>query len=53
MINGTHIAAARRIEGLDEYYFSRKLAEVRALHTAAHPVINLASVTLTCHHHRK
>jgi aspartate/methionine/tyrosine aminotransferase len=41
MINGTHIAAARRIEGLDEYYFSRKLAEVRALHTAAHPVINL------------
>ncbi len=30
-----------RIEGVEEYYFSRKLAEVRALDTPEEPVINL------------
>ncbi|GIV37577.1 MAG: aminotransferase [Cyclobacteriaceae bacterium] len=35
------ITAARRTAGIDEYYFSRKLAEVRALSTAQNPVINL------------
>ncbi|MCX7638194.1 MAG: aminotransferase class I/II-fold pyridoxal phosphate-dependent enzyme [Cyclobacteriaceae bacterium] len=41
MINGKHISVAKRTEGLDEYYFSRKLAEVRALSTNEYPVINL------------
>lgn len=41
MTNGVHITGAKRIDGLDEYYFSRKLAEVRSLNTAEHPVINL------------
>lgn len=40
-MNELKISVARRTEGLDEYYFSRKLAEVRSLHTDAHPVINL------------
>ncbi len=41
MINGVHITGAKRTDGLDEYYFSRKLAEVRSLHTNEYPVINL------------
>ncbi len=35
------ISAARRTAGIDEYYFSRKLAEVRNLSTNENPVINL------------
>lgn len=41
MINELHVAGAKRIDGVEEYYFSRKLAEVRSLHTDDHPVINL------------
>jgi aspartate/methionine/tyrosine aminotransferase len=41
MLNGKTISLARRAQGLDEYYFSRKLAEVRALSAAGQPVINL------------
>ena len=36
-----NIETARRIANVEEYYFSRKLAEVRSLHTAEFPVINL------------
>jgi aspartate/methionine/tyrosine aminotransferase len=36
-----HIATADRIAQVEEYYFSRKLAEVRGLDTPALPVINL------------
>jgi len=35
------IKTANRIANVEEYYFSRKLAEVRGLDTPAHPVINL------------
>lgn len=35
------IQTAKRIEGVDEYYFSRKLAEVRTLEKPGMPVINL------------
>jgi aspartate/methionine/tyrosine aminotransferase len=35
------IKTANRIAGVEEYYFSRKLAEVRALDTPELPVINL------------
>ncbi|MFN3839504.1 MAG: pyridoxal phosphate-dependent aminotransferase [Cyclobacteriaceae bacterium] len=35
------IKPANRIEGVEEYYFSRKLAEVRRLDTPEKPVINL------------
>lgn len=35
------IATARRISVVEEYYFSKKLAEVRALGSAGTPVINL------------
>ncbi len=35
------ITAARRISNVEEYYFSRKLAEVRSLDSAALRVINL------------
>jgi LL-diaminopimelate aminotransferase len=35
------IQTAKRIASVEEYYFSRKLAEVRALDTAEHRVINL------------
>jgi LL-diaminopimelate aminotransferase len=35
------IETAKRIASVEEYYFSRKLAEVRALDTAEHRVINL------------
>ncbi|AHM63363.1 aminotransferase class i and ii [Flammeovirgaceae bacterium 311] len=35
------ISTAKRIEGVQEYYFSRKLAEVRQLNTPELPVINL------------
>ena len=36
-----HIATAHRIAQVEEYYFSRKLAEVRSLDTPDLPVINL------------
>ncbi len=35
------IQTAKRIEQVEEYYFSRKLAEVRSLDTPEHRVINL------------
>ncbi|HCZ37373.1 MAG TPA: aminotransferase [Cytophagales bacterium] len=35
------IKTANRIANVEEYYFSRKLAEVRGLDTPTHPVINL------------
>jgi aspartate/methionine/tyrosine aminotransferase len=35
------ITTARRIANVEEYYFSRKLAEVRSLDSPQHPVINL------------
>jgi LL-diaminopimelate aminotransferase len=35
------IKTANRIANVEEYYFSKKLAEVRGLDTPAHPVINL------------
>lgn len=35
------ITTARRINNVEEYYFSRKLAEVRALDTPDFPIINL------------
>jgi len=35
------IATAKRIENVEEYYFSKKLAEVKSLDTAEFPVINL------------
>ncbi len=35
------IQTAKRIEKVEEYYFSRKLAEVRSLDSAEFPVINL------------
>lgn len=35
------IQTAKRIDTVEEYYFSRKLAEVRGLDTAEHRVINL------------
>ncbi len=35
------IASAKRIEQVEEYYFSKKLAEVRSLDSAAFPIINL------------
>lgn len=35
------IKTANRIANVEEYYFSRKLAEVRGLDTPAHPIINL------------
>lgn len=35
------ISTAKRIANVEEYYFSRKLAEVRALDTPEHRVINL------------
>jgi aspartate/methionine/tyrosine aminotransferase len=35
------IATAKRIESVEEYYFSKKLAEVRSLNTPEHPIINL------------
>jgi len=35
------IRTARRIQGVEEYYFSRKLQEVRSLDTSEFPVINL------------
>jgi len=40
-INNQMIAAAKRIEKVEEYYFSRKLAEVRKLDTPERRVINL------------
>jgi LL-diaminopimelate aminotransferase len=41
MNNLRSISEAARTTGLEEYYFSQKLAEVRALHTDEMPVINL------------
>ena len=35
------IQTANRIANVEEYYFSRKLAEVRGLDSPTHPVINL------------
>lgn len=35
------IEPSKRIQGVEEYYFSRKLAEVRRLGTPVRPVINL------------
>lgn len=35
------IEPSKRVEGVEEYYFSRKLAEVRKLDTSGYPVINL------------
>lgn len=35
------IASAKRIEQVEEYYFSKKLAEVRSLDSATFPIINL------------
>ncbi|MDZ7649401.1 MAG: hypothetical protein U5K54_20835 [Cytophagales bacterium] len=35
------IELATRIKDVEEYYFSKKLAEVRSLDTAEFPVINL------------
>ncbi|MCK6616703.1 MAG: aminotransferase class I/II-fold pyridoxal phosphate-dependent enzyme [Cyclobacteriaceae bacterium] len=35
------IEPSKRVEGVEEYYFSRKLAEVRKLDTPEYPVINL------------
>ncbi|HRI80120.1 MAG TPA: aminotransferase class I/II-fold pyridoxal phosphate-dependent enzyme [Cyclobacteriaceae bacterium] len=35
------IQTANRIANVEEYYFSRKLAEVRGLDSPSHPVINL------------
>jgi aspartate/methionine/tyrosine aminotransferase len=35
------IESSKRIEGVEEYYFSKKLAEVRKLGTPNRPVINL------------
>lgn len=35
------IATAKRIENVEEYYFSKKLAEVKSLDTVEFPVINL------------
>lgn len=35
------ITTAKRIENVEEYYFSKKLAEVKSLDTAEFPVINL------------
>jgi LL-diaminopimelate aminotransferase len=35
------IATAKRIESVEEYYFSKKLAEVRSLDSPSHPIINL------------
>lgn len=35
------IATAKRIEAVEEYYFSKKLAEVRSLDTPEVPIINL------------
>lgn len=35
------ITTAKRIEHVEEYYFSRKLAEVRSLDTREFPVVNL------------
>lgn len=35
------IKTANRIANVEEYYFSKKLTEVRGLDTPAHPVINL------------
>jgi LL-diaminopimelate aminotransferase len=35
------IELAARIKDVEEYYFSKKLAEVRSLDTAEFPVINL------------
>lgn len=35
------ITTARRINSIEEYYFSKKLAEVRALDTPDSPIINL------------
>ncbi|MBN8577313.1 MAG: aminotransferase class I/II-fold pyridoxal phosphate-dependent enzyme [Cytophagales bacterium] len=35
------IKTANRIANVEEYYFSKKLAEVRGLDSPAHPVINL------------
>jgi aspartate/methionine/tyrosine aminotransferase len=35
------IEPSKRIKGVEEYYFSRKLAEVRRLGTPGYPVINL------------
>jgi len=37
----TLVATSRRIEGVEEYYFSRKLAEVRRLDTPEKKVVNL------------
>lgn len=37
----TLIPTAQRIAGVEEYYFSRKLAEIRSLDSPALPVINL------------
>lgn len=41
MSEPVHIAMADRIAQVEEYYFSKKLAEVRGLDTPALPVINL------------
>lgn len=35
------IAPANRIEHISEYYFSKKLAEIKQLQDAGHPIINL------------
>src|SRR5690606_31211029 len=35
------IRTAKRISNVEEYYFSKKLAEVRSLDSAEFPVINL------------
>jgi aspartate/methionine/tyrosine aminotransferase len=35
------IESSKRIEGVEEYYFSKKLAEVRKLGTPQRPVVNL------------
>lgn len=40
-MNSDMITTARRINNVEEYYFSRKLAEVRALDTPDFPIINL------------
>lgn len=34
-------ATSERLEGIGEYYFSRKLREIDALKQAGHPVISL------------
>jgi aspartate/methionine/tyrosine aminotransferase len=40
-MNTIHIQTAKRIQGVDEYYFSTKLAEIRKMNTAGESVINL------------